>query len=506
MPTASSIQVVNDANGTAYAFLADNGSLWQCQWNAQAQRWDRGQIVPGAYGGEQMQALVLEDLWPTESQGISGSKPGIVLAYRVGEGANAEVVASFGQWGGDGQLRWTVPVALTDDQVEDQAFALVESASGGFSLVVQKQQAATTVEALLDKLGAVPSDQLEAALKLAASAERPDSDLYATSFAIELDASGQPQLTDLLAGTTSALSAPPPPTVVAAAPLALGGNVQLSRQQLITPPLASPTLRQAGPTQALQSAAPATGTSGGGVSWQGGAAGQANFSNGGALRVGVLVGQNLLRWQLPNRNKADLGTRGDSENVVNPAEYTRSRYSLVDDSESSLSDFDRERLSTLGNSSSSFELDASDIFGELLNPPPSSDLEEGGLRRRAFSEVINPPSDLLDVRAPGSGVVNIFGYEWSGSDLNPVHVGLLLRGTLGLFNAGLGGPTVLSTFKFAVEAGNNSTENLFKSGVDEVRGIKEEWTKVKSGNALGFGGTSTLSTSTKAKESRGWCS
>ena len=30
LPYASHIQVVNDPNGTAYAFLADNGAIWQC--------------------------------------------------------------------------------------------------------------------------------------------------------------------------------------------------------------------------------------------------------------------------------------------------------------------------------------------------------------------------------------------------------------------------------------------------------------------------------------------
>lgn len=92
MPYASSIQVVNDANGTAYAFLADNGLIWQCQWNGAAQRWDKGQAVPGAVGGEKLQALALDNLWPTESGGSSGNattgnNPGIVLAYRVGRAA-----------------------------------------------------------------------------------------------------------------------------------------------------------------------------------------------------------------------------------------------------------------------------------------------------------------------------------------------------------------------------------------------------------------------------------
>ena len=109
MPYSSSIQVVNDANGTPYAFLTDNGNVWQCQWNAAAQRWDKGQVVPGAVGGEKVQALYLPNLWPASSSSNNNSSnppnpPGIVLAYRVGEGNNAEIYASLGQWGSDGAL------------------------------------------------------------------------------------------------------------------------------------------------------------------------------------------------------------------------------------------------------------------------------------------------------------------------------------------------------------------------------------------------------------------
>ena len=97
MPYSSSIQLVNDANGAAYAFLADNGSIWQCQWDSQAQIWAKAQQVPQAFGGEKLQALYLDNLWPTpDTPTASGSNPtttafipGIVLAYRVGEGSSA---------------------------------------------------------------------------------------------------------------------------------------------------------------------------------------------------------------------------------------------------------------------------------------------------------------------------------------------------------------------------------------------------------------------------------
>jgi len=99
MPYASSIQVVNDANGVAHGFLADNGGIWQCQWDPQAQVWNQGQLVPQAFGGEKLQALYLDQLWPTGSGNPKDFNPGIVLAYRVGEGRSAEIFASFGQWG-----------------------------------------------------------------------------------------------------------------------------------------------------------------------------------------------------------------------------------------------------------------------------------------------------------------------------------------------------------------------------------------------------------------------
>ena len=106
MPYASHIQLVNDANGTAYAFLADNGAIWQCQWDAQAGDWVKGQVVPQAFGGEKLQALYLDGLRPTGPKATTVANPGIVLAYRLGEGSSAEIWASFGTWGGDGELDW----------------------------------------------------------------------------------------------------------------------------------------------------------------------------------------------------------------------------------------------------------------------------------------------------------------------------------------------------------------------------------------------------------------
>ena len=162
MPYSGSIQIVNDANGAAYAFLADNGLIWQCVWNAQAERWDKGQVVPGAEGGRELQALVVDDLWPTS--GVSGAQqgnsPGIVLAYRVGSGSNSEVVASLGGWGSDGALSWSEAVSLSNEQGNDEAFALVNSGNGRLRVVVQKREAETSAADLLLRLQEAPSELL----------------------------------------------------------------------------------------------------------------------------------------------------------------------------------------------------------------------------------------------------------------------------------------------------------------------------------------------------------
>ena len=93
MAYVSSIQTITDANGMAHAFLENDGLLWQCQWNAEAERWDKARVVPGTYGGEKLQALLVDDLWPTSGKvgNKAGNTPGIVLAYRMGTGEAAQV-------------------------------------------------------------------------------------------------------------------------------------------------------------------------------------------------------------------------------------------------------------------------------------------------------------------------------------------------------------------------------------------------------------------------------
>jgi hypothetical protein len=246
MPYDSAIQLINDANGTTYAFLADNGAIWQCQWNAQAQRWEQGQVIPQAFGGLDPQVLYLPDLWPNgQSQGNT-SNAGLVLAYRLGEGSNAEIYASFGAWGRDGQLGWSAPVALTSDGAEDQQFALVPAENGVFSLVVQKQEAARTLQQQLEQADLLSRGQgTEQELQQLAIGNRPDQDLYQSSFQLTYtDETGAgitlEQLESAANGTQSwqqlapLMQAQPSTAPVTSAPqLAFAPTAELQRSQLL---------------------------------------------------------------------------------------------------------------------------------------------------------------------------------------------------------------------------------------------------------------------------------
>ena len=246
MPYDSAIQLINDANGTTYAFLADNGAIWQCQWNAQAQRWEQGQVIPQAFGGLEPQVLYLPDLWPNgQSQGNT-SNAGLVLAYRLGEGSNAEIYASFGAWGSDGQLGWSAPVALTSDGAEDQQFALVPAENGVFSLVVQKQEAARTLQQQLEQADLLSRGQgTEQELQQLAIGNRPDQDLYQSSFQLTYtDETGAgitlEQLESAANGTQSwqqlapLMQAQPSTAPVTSAPqLAFAPTAELQRSQLL---------------------------------------------------------------------------------------------------------------------------------------------------------------------------------------------------------------------------------------------------------------------------------
>ncbi len=291
MAYASSLQLVNDANGATHAFLENDGLLWQCEWNAQAQRWDKAQVVPGVYGGEKLQALLVDDLWSTSgiTGGQKGNTPGIVLAYRVGEGDGAKVYATLGRWGSDGQLSWTEPLELSDSGIAIEEIALAANGAGGFQLVCQAREPMATGSAT-------------ASVSEAASAARKDSELTYRSFAL----SGSDSTGYSLVDTTPVPSTPstgsiisPQPITVAASPATsaapaptVGGNTQFSRNDLQLAPQAP------APQGLLMLSAfgPNGNTSWSGVGLR--TSPNKNFS----LTTGALIGQTRTRWalQVPN--------------------------------------------------------------------------------------------------------------------------------------------------------------------------------------------------------------
>ena len=166
--------------------------IWQCQWDAEAQRWEQANEIPNSQGGEFVNTLYVNDLWRNtkeDSNGniISTTEPGIVLAYRAGEGTGSEIYAVFGAWNGQGELEWSDPTQLTNDIEEDKEFSLVEGVSGEFSLVVQKQFAGKNPEDEFDlDLTDVSNltDDGNLPLELAIP-QRPDTDLFQSTFKVE---------------------------------------------------------------------------------------------------------------------------------------------------------------------------------------------------------------------------------------------------------------------------------------------------------------------------------
>ena len=384
MPYASSIQTINDANGTAYAFLEDNGLLWQCQWNAEAQRWDQGQVVPGAFGGDKLQALYLDNLWPTsDSSGSNlGTAPAVVLAWRVGDGSSSQVLATFGRWDSDGQLQWSAPEVLSAPGVEVQQFALVPGDTNigaghgqALSLVVQAQQAGSSTTAILDQLKGASESEQQALLEKLANADRPDSDLYTNSFRLAgADAPALETLQSISTGssgttygwsTGNTLS----PAVQEAAPASpaplLGGNTQLSRQALVA---GTPST---GGLTAASVAGPGSDSAAPGSIWN---LPTAYSGQKGNFRAGVLIGQAPTRWQFSNNsfskenvgggpasllgfddsifrfnvtNKLDIlwsGSFATTSNIGgNPFEYSYARLTIGKGKDSGYSDVDPDK-------------------------------------------------------------------------------------------------------------------------------------------------------------------
>ena len=441
MPYASSIQIVNDANGTAYAFLADNGAILQAQWNAQAQRWDQGQIVPGAFGGEKLEALYLDNLWPTGGESDPGFNPGIVLAYRIGEGSSAEIYASFGQWGGNGEINWTAPMRLTDDQVDDQAFALVASpsTSGGFSLVVQKKEAGTPVHAFLN----AQADGLQSKIAAGVSMQRPDSDLYVNQFNLQFSATNptEVELTSSSSSQASAIvsAATEPPTAKPAA--AFAGNTQLSRSDLLSP---SGVLGNSQATTGSTTTSTAPGKSGEG--WQGPTSIQKS-KGGGTLKYGVEPLQSVYRWEVNHPANSQSYRRNR-----NYGELPDDEIPVIDRTVDEIPETDRTVTSIFYEDREEQLDDYIEMRNRILldNPNNISDDESS---RNFFNNSFNSNGDQdtflgIPVQRTESDYTVTAGLN------------LKFRGAFGIANVGSGGIASVSTAKLILGYGDEDTQGM----------------------------------------------
>ena len=438
MATASSIQVVNDANGTAYGFLANDGQLLQCQWDSQAGRWVGAQAVPGAVGGNAVQATYLDNLWANEAGGSNAQgqswDPGIVLLYRKGQDSQAEIYGVFGGWDDNGDLQWSQAVQLTDDTVNDKEFSLVGAANGQFTLVTQKQQEVQSLTANLDALESGSLSPEQAAQKAVSGLVRPDSDLYTTSFQIlnpgaglapvlqgdpvRATAASSPTWTSIATLVSSAQPSAPAPSL---ADGAVGGGSGLSKASLfaanaveagdISAARASSEPQALGASQAAAPAAPGA-TAG---SWPVG-----KSSNPATVQAGFM--EEVARWEL---QLPMVPTPSKPEDNVDSDRYSRS---VLSDSVVSDIDPGAELEKTFENinveqnivRSTSFASDASAASGGTLLAP----------------EAVSPGSNNLLGAGSSTPIINDKAYNASLFGGGKYRVAMRWNGFFGLTNQG----------------------------------------------------------------------
>ena len=227
--------------------------------------------MPGAFGARDLQVLVVDDLWPSSrTPGADpGNAPGVVLAYRIGEGSSSQVVASFGAWNSDGGLSWAEPVVVSSGQGENEAFGLARGQTPGtVQLVLQKREPSSSPQELLAQFRSAPQEVINEKLDALATGARTDSDLYQSTLTIvatgqdgySLQQSTKDYKPTSSANTALTLESDQQPTAPPAAPS--GGNTLLSRAALAAnaAPAPAPAPRLLGSNDLLGAAAlPRTG-------------------------------------------------------------------------------------------------------------------------------------------------------------------------------------------------------------------------------------------------------
>ncbi|MFN5220349.1 MAG: hypothetical protein ACK5FE_05490, partial [Cyanobacteriota bacterium] len=132
---------------------------------------------------------------------------------------------------------------MTDDEAEEQQFSLGDGGGGQFNLVVQKQLARDTPEQLLEQAAALSASTttgLKKKVEDLAIGNRPDQDLYQTTYSLERVSNGGKTAINLITadggvvvGTITATEQPTAPRT-AMGPSLFNGNTQLTRAAVLS--------------------------------------------------------------------------------------------------------------------------------------------------------------------------------------------------------------------------------------------------------------------------------
>ena len=128
----SSPALATDAAGRTHMVWMRDGQIWHAV-NAGAGWVNAAPLPEGAAGGA-LQLLIDPKL-------IDNSGEGLLVAWRAGEGNDAEIMYAVGQRLPDGSYHWSVPAKLTDNTQLDGSYALGVDANGDPVLLSQRSDA-----------------------------------------------------------------------------------------------------------------------------------------------------------------------------------------------------------------------------------------------------------------------------------------------------------------------------------------------------------------------------